>query len=104
MLKLPTIGVQATTPVMTDAFYGYNHKLKIRDGEFFNTENLTVEHFPLLASRKKRGIVRSIRNPGGLIEKDALCTVEDGTLYVSGHATPVTGLSAGMKQLVGMGA
>ena len=104
MLKLPSIPVQNTTRVMTDAFYGYNHKLRIRDGEFFDTENLTVEHWPLLASRKKRGVVRTIRNPGGLIEKDALCTVEDGTLYVSGHATPVTGLSAGMKQLVGMGA
>ena len=104
MLKLPSIPVQNTTRVMTDAFYGYNHKLRIRDGEFYDTENLTVEHWPLLASRKKRGVVRTIRNPGGLIEKDALCTVEDGTLYVSGHATPVTGLSAGMKQLVGMGA
>ena len=104
MLKLPSIPVQSTTRAMTDAFYGYNHRLRIRDGEFYDTENLTVEHWPLLASRKKRGLVRTITNPGGLIEKDALCTVEDGTLYVSGYATPVTGLSSGIKQLVGMGA
>lgn len=38
-----------------DTFAGYNHNLKIRDGEFFDTQNLTTSHFPLLSSRDKRG-------------------------------------------------
>ena len=39
-----------------------------------------------------------------LIEKDALGYVADGTLYFAGAPTPLTGLTAGKKQLVGMGA
>ncbi len=45
-----------------------------------------------------------MEKPGGLIGKDALCRVEDGTLYVNDLATPVTGLADGEKQLVSMGA
>ena len=55
-------------------------------------------------TRRPRGLVGMLTNPGGLLEKDAPCWVSGGTLYVNGLATSVTGLAAGEKQLVSMGA
>lgn len=89
---------------MVDVFAGYNHNLKIVDGEFYNTKNLSTSLYPLLSNRKKRGIVQTMTAPGGLLAKEHLAYVDDGTLYYNGTATPVTGLSAGEKQLVSMGA
>ena len=87
-----------------DTFSGYNHNLKIGSGEFFDTKNLTNDYFPLLSTRKKRGTVSTLTAGQGMIEKDALAYVDNGTLYFNSIATGLTGLSSGDKQLVGMGA
>ncbi len=100
----PKLKRQKSSRVMTDRFPGYDHRLRIRDGAFYDTCNLSGDHYPLLANRKARGLVASLRDPGGLLEKDAPCWVAGGTLYVNGLATAVTGLSPGAKQLVSMGA
>ena len=100
---IPTIDIQESSRVMTDTFMGYNHRLKIQDGEFFDDTNLTTEFYPMLAPRRKRGTVMPLTAPGGLLEKDALAYVDNGTLYYNFTATPVTNLSAGEKQLVSMG-
>ena len=86
------------------SFTGYDHRLKGAEGSFFETENLSLERFPLLSARKKRGIRKTLQAPGGLIAKDALCYVDGGTLYVNHLPTAVTGLEPGEKQLVSMGA
>lgn len=39
---------------VTAAFLGYNHNPIIEDGEFYDMENLTSDHYPLLSPRKKR--------------------------------------------------
>ena len=104
MPQLPYIEISNSTRIMTEEFRGYDHRLKIDDGEFYDTQNLTSEHFPLLADRRKRGTVLTFTRGQGLIGKDTLCRVDGGTLYVGGLATPVTGLSDGEKQLVSMGA
>jgi hypothetical protein len=103
-VKLPKLNAAATTRDVTDTFYGYHRGLKIRAGEMFFTENLTTRDFPMLATRRRRGMVRKLTNPQGLLAKDKLCYVDDGTLYYGDVATPVSGLSAGHKQLVSMGA
>ena len=90
--------------VSTDRFLGYEHRLHIPDGAFFETENLSGDAYPLLSSRKPRGLIASLDDPGGLLEKDAPCWVAGGTLYVNGLATAVTGLGPGEKQLVSIGA
>lgn len=89
---------------ITDVFAGYNHNLRIADGEFFDTENLSNDSYPLLSSRKKRGLFKTLTAGQGLIGKDALCYVDDGTLYINELATPITGLREGEKQLISMGA
>lgn len=103
-MRLPILESGNTSRHVTDVFSGYDHRLKIADGAFFDTKNLSSQHYPLMSTRPHRGTVKTLTNPGGIIGKDALCYVADGTLYVNDLATPVTGLSAGEKQLVSMGA
>ena len=104
MAFLPTLGFEYNEREVTDTFRGYNHNLKIDEGEFFHTENLTSALFPLLANRKKRGRVARLQAPGGLAAKEKLAWVDGGTLYYGGEATPLRNLSPGEKQLVSMGA
>ena len=104
MRGLPSIGVKSSSRITTDVFGGYRNALKIGDGEWSYTENLSTRHYPMLANRGPRGAVRQFVDPGGLLEKDALAFVDNGTLYYNGLATGLTGLSAGEKQMVSMGA
>ena len=66
-MKFAKIEPRRTSRDMTDAFYGYNHKLKIRRGEFYNTQNLTTAYFPMLANRNKRSTYKQLTSPGGII-------------------------------------
>ena len=104
MPQLPTLDYEYTDREVTDTFAGYDHKLKIGAGEFYDTENLTSAYYPLLAERKKRGLVKQLTAPGGLLGKEELAYVDNGTLYYNGEPTALTGLTAGEKQLVSMGA
>ena len=104
MPQLPTLDYEYTDREVTDTFAGYNHKLKICAGEFYDTENLTSAYYPLLAERKKRGLVKQLTAPGGLLGKEKLAYVDNGTLYYNGEPTALTGLTAGEKKLVSMGA
>ena len=116
MPKLPSLSPGRTYRVVTDTFRGYNHNLKIADGEMYDTQNLTTDYYPLLATRRPRHTVLTTTKPGGLIAKDKLYYVDNGTLYylaegesgLESQATSLTGLSTGTttqyKQLVSMGA
>ncbi len=103
-MLFPTLSPSRQTRITTDVFKGYDHRWRIADGAFYRTENLSSRQYPLLCTRARRGSVKTMEHPGGLIGKDSLCSVEDGTLYVNHLATPVTGLASGEKQLVSMGA
>lgn len=103
-LKLPSMGIQNTHRLITDVFGGYDHHLKIADGSWYEQTNISTEHYPLFSPRKPRGVVRQLTAPGGLIEKDALCYVDNRTLFVNDHPTAINDLAAGEKQLVSMGA
>ena len=99
----PKMRFQQTEQDVIDGFGGYDHRLRIGDGAWYDTKNLSSDHAPLLSTRKRRSDTH--RRARALLEKQALAYVgEDGTLYYDFLPTPVTGLSAGDKQLVGMGA
>ena len=100
----PKLKPRRSKRLITDRFRGYVHRLHAPDGSFFETDNLSGDAYPLLASRRPRGLVANLTEPGGLLEKDAPCWVAEGTLYVNGLATALTGLAPGEKQLVSMGA
>lgn len=106
-MKYPTLSELQNSRDMIDVFKGYNHNLRIGEGEFFDMTNLTSSSYPVLSPRKKRGIYASPDNPQGLIEKDSLCYV-DGQYFVINENRIDMGLSEAEedcpKQLISMGA
>ena len=102
-MKYPTLKVPDSTREMLDTFKGYNHNLRIGDGEFYDMENMTSSHYPLLSPRGKRGVYASPAAPMGLIAKDGLCYVDGESLVVNGYPVDM-GLTDEPKQLVSMGA
>ena len=80
-MRYPQLKVLANSRQIVDDFKGYNHNLRIGDGEFFDMKNLTSDYYPVLSPRGKRGVYASPDRPNGLIAKDALCYV-DGTKFV----------------------
>lgn len=70
---------------MIDVFRGYNHNLRIGEGEFYEMTNLTSADYPVLSPRSQRGVYNnSVSKPQGLIAKDALCYVDNGKWYING--------------------
>ena len=106
-MKYPTLPVQSSSREMIDTFRGYNHNLRISDGEFFDMKNMTSNYYPILSPRGKRGVHIEPAAPQGLIAKDTLCYV-DGTNFVMDGYPIDMGLSTAEedcpKQLISMGA
>ena len=82
-MKLSKLNELPSTREMIGAFRGYNHNIRINEGEFYDMKNLTSAEYPSLSPRKKRGIYASPSNPLGLISKDALCYVDGRDLYIN---------------------
>ena len=106
-MRYPQLKELPTTREMVDVFRGYNHNLRISNGEFFNMKNMTSDDYPVLSPRGKRGVYAKPASPQGLIAKEALCYV-DGTDFVMGANRINMNLSTAPednpKQLVSMGA
>lgn len=106
-MRLPMLNEIESSRKMVDVFRGYNHNLRIGDGEFFDMKNMTSDHYPVLSTRAQRGVYASPANPQGLIAKDSLCYV-DGTDFVMNEYRVNMNLSVAEddcpKQLISMGA
>lgn len=106
-MQLPTLTELSTSRSVVDAFGGYNHNLRIGDGEFYDMKNLTSTYYPILSPRGQRGTYATPSNPQGLIAKDSLCYV-DGQYFVMNNDRVDMGLSVEAsdcpKTLVSMGA
>lgn len=95
---------------IVDSFGGYNHNLRIGDGEFSEMRNMSSDGYPVLMPRRERG--RYVDLLGGspatscMIAKDKLCYV-DGTGIVIGNERVDLELSedvVGSRSLVSFGA
>lgn len=104
-MRYPTLNEIPTTREMIDSFGGYNHNLRIGAGEFYDMQNLTSAHYPVLSTRPRRGIFATPTAPQGLIAKDALCYVDGGD-FVMGEYRIAMKLSKDStpKTLISMGA
>lgn len=102
-MKYPTLYEWESSRQMIDTFHGYNHNLRIGDGEFFDMENMTSDYYPVLSPRGKRGVYATPVKPAGMIAKDSLCYV-DGTDFVMNEYRIDMGLNDEPKQLISMGA
>lgn len=106
-MRYPQLKELPTSREMVDVFRGYNHNLRISNGEFFQMENMTSDHYPVLSPRGKRGVYAKPASPQALIAKEALCYV-DGADFVIGEKRIAMGLSTAAsdnpKRVVNMGA
>ena len=119
-MKLSKLQELPSSRQMINAFGGYNHNLRIGEGEFYDMKNLTSTDYPVLSPRPQRGLyahpnadtlsnpnVFKVSNPQGMIEKDALCYV-DGSYFVINKYRIDMGLSTKAedcpKKLISMGA
>ena len=94
-MKFPKLTELNTTRSMIDVFRGYNHNLRIGEGEFYDMTNLTSSDYPVLSPRSKRGTYAENAMPQGLISKDSLCYVDNGVLYI--NKKPITNLYLGKR-------
>ena len=103
----PTLTELGTSRQAIDVFGGYNHNLRIGEGEFYDMTNLTSADYPVLSPRPQRGVYATPDSPQGLISKDALCYV-DGEDFVINERRVHAGLSTRAedcpKSLISMGA
>lgn len=83
-MEYPTLPIRPSSRQMIDAFGGYNHNLRLGDGEFYDMRNMTSDFYPVLSPRGKRGSYGAPVSPQGMISKDSLCYV-DGTDFVMGE-------------------
>ena len=102
-MEYPTLYVKQKSRQMADAFYGYNHNLRISDSEFYDMKNMTSDYYPVLAPRKNRGVYKDGIKANGIIAKDKLCYV-DGSAFVIGDERIEMELSDSPKELISMGA
>lgn len=106
-MKYPTLYEQSNNREVVDVFKGYNHNLRIGDGEFFDMDNMTSDFYPVLSPRAKRCVFPEAVNPQGIIAKDSLCYVDGTKFVINGYPVDI-GLSTAAdecpKQLVSMGA
>ncbi len=115
-MEYPTLQVLAKSRQMTDAFLGYNHNLRISDGEFYEMENMTSDYYPVLAPRKQRGVHRDGVDARAIIGKDLTAPtfpvdelLTDELFYIDGSAIVINGerydvgLNDEPKQLTIMG-
>lgn len=107
-MYLPQLPVPETSRMMTEVFYGINRNLRIQQGESFAQTNMTLDHYPVMSQRLRRGSLLNIASPQGLLAKEALAWVDGDSLYYKAHKVDGITLSTAAnmcpKQLVSMGA
>ena len=110
-MKYPYLSELRTSRKMIDVFGGYNHNLRIGDGEFYDMTNLSSADYPVLSPRHARGVYTVPSVPQGMIAKDVFCYVDGGDIIIGDQRIPI-GLSIDKdengniipKKLVSMGA
>ena len=104
-MRLPELNEMPTSRDMVEVFGGYNHNLRIGQGEFYDMKNLTSSDYPVLSPRKSRGVYATPSSPQGMIAKDSLCYVDGSDFIINENRIPM-GLTVDSKPktLVSMGA
>ena len=106
-MRFPILQEVAKYRDMTTVFGGYNHQISCSEGQFFDMKNMTSNYFPVLSPRQNRGIVKTLNNPQGILDKEDLWWVDDRVLYKNGEAMTLEGVTItaeAPKTLAKMGA
>ena len=94
MKYYPTLAEMNTSREWLDTFGGYNHNLRIGEGEFYEMTNLSSDNYPVLSPRPKRSVYvnDTYGTPGmpqGMVAKDSLCYVEGGDFIMNEYRIPM---------------
>lgn len=105
-MRYPILQELNTSREMLDTFKGYNHNLRIGDGEFYEMTNLSSDNFPILSPRSKRGTYATPGIPQGMVAKDALCHIDGGDFIMNEYERVHLGLTVDdePKTMISMGA
>lgn len=104
-MKLSKLEELKVTRDMIDVFRGYNHNLRIGEGEFYDMTNLSSDNYPVLSPRRQRGVYAVPKKPQGMVSKDSLCYVDGGDFIINEHVVPMNlSVDERPKTLISMGA
>ena len=105
-MRYPEMAEMVRSTMTTETWGGYNHNLRIGEGESYDEQNMASDEYPVLAPRKRRGVYARPGSCQGLIEKDNLCWVDGSKFVMNGYEYEM-GLSTEPedcpKRMVGMG-
>lgn len=102
-MQIPTLKQGNVSRENVTSFGGYHAGARIAEGEFAAMKNCTGDQFPLIATRRKRGVYAAPQRCNGLLAKDSLCWVDGSKFVMNGYETELH-LTDSPKQLVSMGA
>ena len=93
-MKYPKLSEMNTSREWLDTFGGYNHNLKIGEGEFYEMTNLSSDNYPILSPRPKRSTYSHETygvplEPQGLVAKDSLCYVDGSDFIINEYRVPM---------------
>ena len=103
-MRLPRLASISTGRSVTDAFGGYNHNLRIGDGEWFDMKNMTSDYLPVMSPRGARGKWKSKVGINGIVVNNGLCYVQGGQFILPSGEEVDLDLTDTEKSLVPMGA
>lgn len=84
-MNYPKLNEIPTTRDLLDKFKGYNHNLRIGEGEFYDMKNLTGDDYPILSPRKKRGTAFTTTLPNGMCSNTSFCYVDGQDFHMVGE-------------------
>lgn len=101
-MKLPVMNVIKRKSEGVNRFSGLDQRPKPYDSAFAKMKNMTCERLPVMAARRPRMRVRTLRSPGGLFAHGKLCWVDGTGFFYDGVQKGI--ITRGEKQFVRMGA
>jgi hypothetical protein len=101
-MKYPKLNEIPTSRDLLDKFKGYNHNLRIGEGQFYDMKNLTGDDYPILSPRKKRGIYLTPNKPNGMCSNTNFCYVDGRDFYIGDQSYDLK-LTDSTKDLISIG-
>ena len=105
-MRFPYLQPTRQQHTLSQVFSGYNRTLKHKDGEWWDTTNVSTRNYPLLSPRLRRGVISELTAPlaiGG--NKDGLAYIDGTKLFYKDVEVTGLPLSEGTdKRIIAYGA
>ena len=98
-MRYPVLNELETSKLMTSNFIGLDRRPRTNAGAFSDMENMTGEPYPLVSSRKQRGLITTLSSPQAMLAAGKIAYIDGSTLYYDHAATPIKDLSLAAEDL-----